>query len=76
MTTTHSPGYSAAVKIQLLVDGEVLGVSRLGPDSLSLHEPRQVSPQNAIIVVNVDGREHRHPVVLDSNDGGSVVHFW
>jgi hypothetical protein len=63
-----SGGYSAHVEIFLVVDGEWLPVSHIGPYSFVLREPRRVRRGSAQIVIRIDGDEKHVDVILGSAD--------
>jgi hypothetical protein len=65
MGTLWTDGYTAAVAIHLDVNGAFLRVSRVGPGSLALRDTPSIAPGTpARLVVEIDGREIVHNVVL------------
>jgi len=65
MGTSWETGYSSKVDIYLLVDGQRLGVAQVGPDTFFLSKPAEIPAGiQATIVIEVDGREDRHLVLL------------
>jgi len=59
-----STGYSAYVRLQLVLGDRTLELSSIGPDGISLREPAELPPCEAEVVMNVDDFEHRWPVYL------------
>ena len=59
-----SSGHSAAVRIQLCVNGHVLPVAQLGPDFLVLKNTVPHPPAEAEIFMSIDGAESRWRVRL------------
>jgi hypothetical protein len=64
MMTGFSAGYSAAVKMHLLLNGYSLPVAQMGPDFVILREAVEHGPGDAQVVLNVDGDERRWHVRL------------
>jgi hypothetical protein len=61
---TPPVGYSADVRIHLLVNGAVLPVAQLGPDFLILRTPLDCPACEAEITMSIDGHESRWTVSL------------
>ncbi len=57
-------GYSAQVKMRLLVNGDVLSVAQMGPDFLLVDKPIDHLPCNASLTLRVDQSERRWDVHL------------
>jgi hypothetical protein len=57
-------GYSAEVRLQLLVDGQTLAVRQVSPDSCLLVQPIDHPPCQGRFVLSVDGRRREYPVIL------------
>jgi hypothetical protein len=57
-------GYSADVRLQLIVDGRTLDVEQVSPDSCLLVRPIDHPPCEAQFVLSVDGRRREYRVVL------------
>ena len=64
MTLTSPTGYSADVRLELLVNGRCVRLSQVGPDSLILAKPTEIPVGSAELVVTVDGHEHRRRIHL------------
>lgn len=66
MKTTNSTNnhYSAHVRIDLLLDGDILPISHLGPDFLILRVPIDHAPARAEIDMWIDDDHDRWPVHL------------
>jgi hypothetical protein len=58
------PCFSADVRMQLRVNGQVFSIGQLGPDFLILDDPADQPPVEAEVVVSIDGRERRWTVRL------------
>jgi len=50
-------GYSAEVRLQLIVDGNEFSLSEIGPDGFTLRKPMSLPPCEAEVVMLVD--DHR-----------------
>jgi hypothetical protein len=57
-------GYSAQVKMKLLVNGSSIPVAQMGPDFLLVVEAIDHPPTNASIIMQVDESERRWDVRL------------
>jgi hypothetical protein len=57
-------GRSAEVQMELSVNGHVLSIGQLGPDFIILDDPCEHPPDNAEIMVSIDGHERRWRVHL------------
>jgi hypothetical protein len=57
-------GYSAMVRMHLLVETRKLSVAQVGPDFLILEEPASFGPTRAELVVEIDGAQERTLVFL------------
>jgi hypothetical protein len=57
-------GYSAEVRLHLVVGDEVLELASIGPAEISLREPAELPPGPAEIVMHVDSFERRWQVYL------------
>jgi hypothetical protein len=57
-------GYSATVKLQLIVGDRTLELGQIGPDAVWLRENAEIDPCDATVVMTVDGRRHEWPVYL------------
>ncbi len=70
-------GYSAVVNLQLLFNGETIDVAQTGPDRITLSEQRELGGGPGELVITVDGKSDRYPVVLQATDGLSrIVSYW
>jgi hypothetical protein len=58
-------GYSADVRVYLVIGEEALDVAQVGPEFLVLAESRDIQECFAEIVVEVDGRRTLYPVVIE-----------
>jgi hypothetical protein len=52
----QNQGFSAAVDMQLRVNGHVFSIGQLGPDFVMLKDPADHPPAAAEITVTIDGR--------------------
>lgn len=50
-------GYSAEVRLHLVVAGDEFSLSEIGPDGITLRNPMSLSPCEADVVMDVD--DHR-----------------
>jgi len=57
-------GYSAKVTIRLRVNGCMIPVGQVGEDRLIFDEPIALPEGDAEVIVTVDGRESRYPVLI------------
>jgi hypothetical protein len=57
-------GYSATVRMHLLVGTQSLSVAQVGPDFIILEAPASLTPARAELVVEIDGTEERTPIFL------------
>lgn len=57
-------GYSAKVRLTLLVEEASLDLAEIGPELIYLRHPIDLPPCDATILMTVDGREHRWKVYL------------
>lgn len=69
--TKTSLGYSAAVRMQMIVDARHFAVAQIGPDFLVLNEPLDASPTRAELVVQIDDSEKRRAIFLPDGVGAS-----
>lgn len=63
-------GRSTQVRLQLIVSGRTLELAQIGPGSIILAEPAELTPAAAEIVMYVDDFERRWEVYLP--DGASA----
>jgi hypothetical protein len=57
--------FSADVRLDLLVDGRLIPLAKIGPEYAVLQNPDDVpAGQDAVLIMNVDGREHRWEIQL------------
>jgi hypothetical protein len=56
--------YSAKVEMQLIVNGDTLSITHMGPDFLFVQSPAEYPPGEATIVVQVDQSVRRWIVRL------------
>lgn len=64
MSSQTSLGYSADVRLFLIVNGRTIKLGQLGPDFIVLSDPQELPAGEAEITMSVDGRESRWPVLL------------
>ena len=77
MKTTD--GYSADVKIYLLVNGQKLRVAQAGPNRLVLRDLQAIPPESeGELIITVDGREYtRHAFIHQAVEAGQeLVEFF
>jgi hypothetical protein len=56
--------HSARVEMQLIINGESISITHMGPDFLIIESPREHPPGEATIVLQVDQSERRWTVRL------------
>ena len=56
--------HSAKVEMQLIITGESIGITQMGPDFLFIAPAGEYPPGEATIVLRVDGRERQWQVRL------------
>lgn len=76
MTPLPQEGYSATVKLELRVGGQLLEVAQVGADSLILRQPGRLPPGPAELLVTVAGTTEVHPIILAPGDGSRLVTYW
>ena len=58
MPGPHSTtGYSADVRLRLIVDDREYALSQIGPDGITLRKPTSLPPCEADVVMNVDDHQ-------------------
>jgi hypothetical protein len=57
-------GYSADVRLALIVGEHCFNVGQVGPDDCILRDPIDLPPCEGELVVMIDGSERRWPVIL------------
>jgi hypothetical protein len=62
--SSSSNGYSANVRLTLVVDGRSFKLAQTGPDFVILREPMDLPPSEAEIVTDIDGQVERWRVHL------------
>jgi hypothetical protein len=62
--TPPSTGYSAEVRLHLVVGDDSLELASIGPMEISLREPTELPPGPAEVVMHVDSFERRWQVYL------------
>ena len=60
----HYGAYSAQVEMRLLVNGDPVSITHMGPDFLIVESPVEYPPGAATIVLQVDHSERRWTVHL------------
>jgi hypothetical protein len=79
-STLASTGYSAQVRLHLVIGDEVLELASIGPEQISLREPVERCAGPAEVVMHVDDFERRWQVYLpdgispDSREVRTVTH--
>jgi hypothetical protein len=58
-------GYSANVRLFLIVQGHRLNVSHLEPNHCRVRNPVEIAPGPAELVIEIDGQEQRRAILLD-----------
>lgn len=68
--------YSANVSLDLLVDGRKIPLAKVGPEKGVLQERHEIpAGQEAVLLMMVDGREHRWEIVLENGIAGFDEEF-
>jgi hypothetical protein len=74
MGNAWQDGYSAHVDLYLLIDGEQIGVSQVGPGWFILQDDRHLPPgSEGELVVAIDGSEKRQHVFLHHGASGRGI---
>lgn len=63
-----SNGYSADVRMTLLIDGQQLPVAQAGGDRIVLRQPASLPSPDAELVISIDGQEDRWRVALSPSE--------
>jgi hypothetical protein len=71
-TAWEDGGYSSDVTIYVIVDGQRYDVAQIGPETLILRDAEAALSGPAQIVINVDGREEVHHVILFADESSGV----
>lgn len=71
MPATSNGGHSAQVTIQLVIDGDFVPVSQLGPDFLILASPFDHPAGRARLILKVDQAERQWDVYLPNGISAS-----
>jgi hypothetical protein len=59
--------FSADIRLDLLVDGQKIPLAKVGPNYAVLQGPVEIPAGSiALLVMTVDGREHRWEIVLEN----------
>lgn len=61
-------GFSTCVEIFLVVDGETIPLSQIGPHSFVLREARSIPRGYARLLIRIDDEEEWHDVILGAAD--------
>lgn len=56
--------YSSDVALTMIIDGQAVGLAKIGPKSVTPTTPIDADPCEASVVMKVDGRTHRWTVRL------------
>jgi len=59
-----STGYSAQVRLHLVIGSRILELGQIGPDRIVVREPADLPPGPAEVVMHVDSFERRWQVYL------------
>ncbi|HUY35658.1 MAG TPA: hypothetical protein VMV69_23140 [Pirellulales bacterium] len=62
--SSNGNGYSAEVRLELVIDGRSLDVEQVGPRSCLLAEPIDHPPGEAEVVMHVDGQRRTWRVAI------------
>jgi hypothetical protein len=69
-SSLNGNGYSADVKLHLVVGDRTLELAQIGPNDVVLRTPTDLPPSDAEVVMKIDGQERRWSVRLPE---GSTV---
>jgi len=76
MPLLHQDGFCTAVRLYLEVNGQVLNVAQVGDESLILRDAITLdAPAQAEVVVSVDGKQRKYPVMLGDGIKDRTVFF-
>jgi len=64
MNTAHTTGYSAQVRLHLVIGGQEFELGQIGPDRIILRESIEYPPGPAEVVMHVNDIEDRWQVYL------------
>ncbi|HEX4121239.1 MAG TPA: hypothetical protein VH619_11525 [Verrucomicrobiae bacterium] len=64
IASENSGAHSAQVEMQLIINGESIGITHMGPDFLIVESGKEYPPGEATIVLQVDQSERRWTVRL------------
>ena len=64
MSDPFSTGYSAKVRLWLECEGEIIPLAQVAPDWIMPDRSCDLPASKGVVVVEVDGIEHRRPVLL------------
>jgi hypothetical protein len=57
--------FSADIRLELLVNGRLIPLAKIGPDYAVLRTPQEIQAgESAVLIMVVDGREHQWDIVL------------
>lgn len=58
--------FSAEIRLDLLVNGQTIPLAKVGPNYAVLRDRQEIAAgQSAVLIMSVDGREHRWEIVLE-----------
>lgn len=58
--------FSAEVRLELLIDGRTISLAKTGPGYAVLSKREEIPAGDAVLLMHIDGREHRWEIVLDN----------
>jgi len=61
-------GYSADVRIYLLVQGQMIPVSRITQDTITLRANQEVPRGHAQLLINIDGKRETKDIIISNVD--------
>jgi hypothetical protein len=73
--TAHDNGYSARVRLELIVDGHVLSAARVYGRTCYLRQSIDCGPCEAELVISIDDRVRRKRVFLDQGGPTAEVYL-
>ncbi|MEX2216836.1 MAG: hypothetical protein WD768_22170 [Phycisphaeraceae bacterium] len=74
LRTANTTGHSAVVELELQVDGKSIPLAQTSADWIMVDAPTTLPPCEGVVVVTVDGREHRSRVRLEKGVSPDVSH--
>ncbi len=65
-------GHSGDIKLNLRVNGHIVELAQIAPEHVVARNPMDLSPCDAEVVMELDGKEHRWPVLLQDGMSKSI----